>query len=66
MEGASAMTVDFSSFITALTGVIKPADILAILAQCVGVGIVFVLMWLGVRKIVSAFGAAVMRGRLKI
>lgn len=66
MEGANAMTVDFSSFITALTGVIKPADILGILAQCVGVGIVFVLMWLGVRKIVSSFRAAVTSGKLKI
>lgn len=59
-------TVDFSSFITALTGTITPADILAILASCVGIGIVFVLMWMGVRKIIGAFSAAVMKGRLKI
>lgn len=66
LEEANKLTVDFSSFITALTGTITPADILAILAQCVGVGIVFVLMWLGVRKIVSSFRAAVTAGKLKI
>ena len=66
MEGAVTNAVDFSAFITALTGTITPVDILTILASCVGVGIVFVLMWMGVRKIVSAFSAAVMKGRLKI
>lgn len=65
MEGATN-AVDFSAFITALTGTISPADILSILASCVGVGIVFVLMWMGVRKIVGAFSSAVMKGRLKI
>lgn len=63
---ASGLTVDFTQFITALTGTITPADILSILASCVGVGIVFVLMWLGVRKIVSSFRAAVVNGTLKI
>lgn len=61
-----ANSVDFSSFITALTGTITPTQILTVLASCVGIGIVFVLMWMGVRKIVGAFSAAVMKGRLKI
>lgn len=61
-----ANTVDFSSFITALTGTITPAQILAILASVVGVGIAFVLMWMGVRKITSAFTSAVMRGKLRV
>lgn len=58
--------LDFTGFITALTGTITPAEILTVLASCVGVGIAFVLMWMGVRKIVSAFQAAVTRGKLKI
>lgn len=68
LDGAAGVTnsVDFSSFITALTGTITPAQILTVLASCVGIGIVFVLMWMGVRKIVGSFSAAVMRGKLKI
>ena len=68
LDGAAGATntVDFSSFISALTGTITPAQILTVLAYCVGIGIVFVLMWMGVRKIVGSFSAAVMRGKLKI
>lgn len=68
LDGAADVSnsVDFSSFISALTGTITPAQILAVLASCVGIGIVFVLMWMGVRKIVGSFSAAVMRGKLKI
>lgn len=65
MEGGK-LAVDFTSFITALTGTVTPADILTILASVVGVGMVFVLMWLGVRKIVSSFRSAVMSGKLKV
>lgn len=64
MDGKLA--VDFSSFITALTGTITPADILAILAQCVGVGVAFVLMWMGAKKLVSSFVSAVTKGRFKM
>ena len=66
MEGASNMAVDFTSYISALTSVITPADILTILASCVGVGIVFVLMWLGVRKINGAFFSALTKGKPKV
>jgi len=59
-------TVDFSGFITALTGAITPAQILAILASVVGVGIVFVLMWMGVRKLTGSFTSAVMKGKMKV
>lgn len=59
-------TIDFSSFITALTGSITPTQVLAVLASVVGVGIVFFLMWLGVRKAVTGFTSAVANGKLKI
>ena len=58
--------VDFSGFITALTGSITPAQVLAVLASVVGVGIVFYLMWLGVRKAIKAFTAAVSKGKLTV
>lgn len=64
--GEVAPTVDFSGFITALTGAITPAQVLAVLASVVGVGIVFFLMWLGVRKAVTGFTSAVSKGKLKI
>lgn len=58
--------VDFSGFITALTGSITPAQVLAVLASVVGVGIIFFLMWLGVRKAIKAFTSAVSKGKLTI
>ena len=59
-------SLDFSGFIQALTGVITPAQLLAVLASVVGVGISFVLMWLGVRKITRSFSAAVTNGTIRI
>ena len=64
--GADAASVDLAPFVTALTGSITPAQILTILASVVGVGMAFVLMWLGVRKAASAFIAAVKAGKFKI
>lgn len=58
--------VDMSSFITSLTGSITPAQVLAILGSVVGVGIAFVLMWLGVRKAIGGFTAALAKGKLKV
>lgn len=62
----AAASIDFSGLITALQSAITPAQLLAVLASVVGVGIGFVLMWFGVRKITNAFTAAVMRGRLRV
>lgn len=59
-------TIDFQPFITALTSAITPAEILAVLASIVGVGMSFVLMWFGVRKAVGAFTAAVFGGRIRV
>lgn len=65
MEGATS-TIDFSGFITALTGAITPAQVLAVLAAIIGVGMSFFLMWLGVKKATRAFTTAVATGRLRI
>lgn len=49
---------------TALTSSITPAQIVAILASIVGVGMSFVLMWFGVRKLISIFKKAVTKGKI--
>lgn len=64
MEGTT--TIDFSSFITALTGSITVQQVLAVLASVVGVGMIFFLMWLGVRKAVRSFTSAVASGRIRL
>lgn len=65
-EGTTANQVDFSGLLSALTKSITPAQILAVLASVIGVGMAFFLMWLGVRKAVSAFTSAVAHGSLNI
>ena len=62
----TAAAVDLSSFVTALTGSITPANIVTILGSVVGVGMGFFLMWLGIRKACSIFTSAVSRGKLRI
>lgn len=62
----TAAAVDLSTFVTALTGSITPAQVLAILGSVVGVGMAFFLMWLGIRKAVTSFTSAVSRGKLRI
>lgn len=59
-------TVDFSGFLSALTGSITPAQVLAVCAAVIGVGMGFFLMWLGIRKAVKAFTSAVARGKLAL
>ncbi len=63
---AGANTVDFSGYITALTSTITTAQVLAVLAAVVGVGMGFFLMWLGVRKATTSFTTAVSTGRIRI
>lgn len=65
MEGATN-TIDFSAYIEALTSTITPAQVLTVLASVVGVGMVFFLMWLGVRKATRGFTTAVATGRIRI
>lgn len=65
MEGATN-AIDFSAYIEALTSTITPAQVLTVLASVVGVGMVFFLMWLGVRKATRGFTTAVATGRIRI
>lgn len=58
--------VDLSTFTTALTSSITPAQILTILGSVVGVGMAFFLMWLGVRKAIGAFTSAVRSGKIRL
>lgn len=65
-EPTPVTTIDFSGFLTALTESITVAQVLAVLASVVGVGMMFFLMWLGVRKATRAFTSAVSSGRIRI
>lgn len=62
----AASTIDFSGFISALTGSISVAQVLTVLAAVVGVGMTFFLMWLGVKKATRSFTTAVSTGRIRI
>lgn len=62
----TSTAIDFSGYITALTGSISVAQVLTVLASVVGVGMVFFLMWLGVRKATRGFTSAVATGRIRI
>lgn len=66
LDDVVATTPDFSGLITALQTAITPAQLLTILASVVGVGMGFLLMWFGVRKIVKIFTSALQRGKLKM
>ena len=50
----------------AVTASITPAQIVGILASVIGVGMTFVLMWFGVRKLVSIFKKAVTKGKISV
>lgn len=62
----ASSTIDFSAFISALTGSISVAQVLTVLAAVVGVGMTFFLMWLGVKKATRSFTTAVSTGRIRI
>ena len=51
---------------TALVASITPVQIVAILAGIIGVGMTFVLMWFGVRKLISIFKKAVTKGKISV
>lgn len=68
-EGGTAMdtmATTLQPLITAMTSSITPGQIVTVLAAIVGVGMTFVLMWFGARKLKSIFTAAVTRGKIKI
>lgn len=64
-EGGAA-AVDFAPLKTALLGTVTPAQLIAIIAAVVGVGMTFFLVWLGIRKLTRAFQTSVQRGKLDI
>lgn len=49
-----------------LTASITPAQIIGVLASIIGVGMAFVLMWFGARKLVSIFKKAVTKGKISV
>lgn len=49
----------------ALVASITPSQLVAILAAIVGVGMSFVLMWFGARKLKQIFTNAVTKGKIK-
>ena len=63
MEATNIATV-LEPLQTALVASITPAQIVSILAAIIGVGMTFLLMWFGVRKLVSIFKKAVTKGKI--
>ena len=70
MEGGVNVMADMANTIQplqeALTNSITPAQIVTVLAGIIGVGMTFVLMWFGVRKLVSIFKKAVTKGKISV
>lgn len=66
MENAASNALDFSAISTALTTAVTPAQIITIIAGIIGVGMTFVLMWFGIRKLVSIFKKAVTKGKISV
>lgn len=69
MEGGNVVA-DMANVIeplkTALVGSITPGQIVTVLAGIIGVGMTFVLMWFGVRKLISIFKKAVTKGKISV
>lgn len=66
MAETTTNSIDFTSFLSALTNSITVTQVLTVLASVIGVGMTFFLMWLGVRKATRAFTSAVASGRIHI
>lgn len=62
--GAGMNATDLKPLTDALQAAITPQEMIASLAVLVGIGIGFVLMWFGVRKAISIFRKAVMKGKI--
>lgn len=69
VEGGSAMA-DMANTVKplmdSLVSSITPAQIIGVLASIIGVGMTFVLMWFGARKLVSIFKKAVTKGKISV
>ena len=66
MDGAVDIAKILAPLQEALVASITPAQLVTILAAIIGVGMSFVLMWFGVRKLVSIFKKAVTRGKISV
>lgn len=66
MGETAVATVDFAPLIEALTASITPAQIITVLAAIIGVGMAFVLLWFGIRKLVKIFKNAVTKGQISV
>lgn len=64
MENTASMVEVLQPLTTAVTNSITPAQIVGIIAGVIGVGMSFVLMWFGVRKLISIFRKAVTKGKI--
>lgn len=66
-SGSTAVTAaDWAPVITAMTGQIDVAQIVAVLATLVTAGIGLVFMWWGVRKAARSLMAAFKKGKMSI
>ncbi len=65
MEGAENLANLIKPLSDALVASITPAQLITILAGIVGVGMTFVLMWFGARKLRQIFTNAVTKGKIK-
>lgn len=68
VEGGSAMDSmanTIAPLATAITESITPGDLIGVLASIIGIGMAFVLMWFGARKIKQIFTNAVTKGKIK-
>lgn len=59
-------TTQLQTILSSLTSVIDVTTVIGFLAAIIGVAAVFVLMWFGVRKGISAVMGAVRKGRLGV
>lgn len=55
---------DLSSVLTAITGQITVANIVAVIAGAIGASIGLVFMWWGVRKLIRVLMSAFRKGKL--
>ena len=55
---------DLSSVLTAITGQITVANVIAVIAGAIGAAIGLVFMWWGVRKLIRVLMSAFRKGKL--
>lgn len=64
MEAGQTVATVIEPLKEALVASITPAQLITILAAIVGVGMTFVLMWFGARKLKQIFVNAVTKGKI--